>query len=106
MRHALARVEVPGLPGRLALLFVPRVGGSDPGFPDQQVVAEGFDLLFVLLLYGVVAFVGVFREVEVLIALVAVVVDVLLVVLYARQARVLVVAACPEGAMLGRREHG
>src|SRR5215216_2323565 len=106
MRHALARVEEPGLPGRRGLLFVPRVGGSDPGFPDQQLVAEGFDLLFVLLLYDVVAFVGVFREVEVLIALVAVVVDVFLVVLYARQARVLVVAACPEGAMLGRREHG
>src|SRR5829696_1329369 len=96
------------LGGRGLLLAgaLPLVGGLDPALPGQQVFAEGFDLGLALLLYDVVALVGVYREVEVLVGLVAVVVDVLLVVLYARQARVLVVAARHEGAIFGRREHG
>src|SRR5919112_1618487 len=68
------------------------VGGCDPALPREQVVPEGFYLLLALLLYDVVALVGIARQVEVLVGLVAVVVDVLLVTADARQARVLVVA--------------
>src|SRR5215208_4797291 len=82
------------------------VGGCDPALPREQVVAEALDLLLALLLYDVVALVGIARQVEVLVGHVAVVVDVLLVVPDARQARVLVVAARHERAVFGRREHG
>src|SRR5919112_354443 len=81
------------------------VGGIDPGLPAQKVTSEGFDLLFALALYDVVTLLGILREVEVLIGLVAVVVDVLLVVLYAREARADVVAARHKGAVLRRIEH-
>src|SRR5919107_5634394 len=82
------------------------VGGCDPALPREQVVPEGFYLLLALLLYDVVALVGIARQVEVLVGLVAVVVDVLLVTADARQARVLVVAARHERAVLWWREHG
>src|SRR3712207_99570 len=68
------------------------VGGSDLGLPGQQVVAEGLDLLIVLSLYDIVLFEGILREVEELLTFVAVVIDVLLVALYARQACTLVIA--------------
>src|SRR3712207_5984186 len=97
-----------GLPGGGGLLAgaPPLVEGLDPALPGQKCFAEAFDLGLALPRYDVVALVRVRREIKVLVGLVAVVVDVLLGVLYARQARVLVVAARHEGAVFGRREHG
>src|SRR5918994_1571854 len=107
MRCALASLRARDLLRRGLLAGgLSFVGGCDPALPRQQVVAEVLDLLLALLIYDVVALVGIAREVEVLVGHVAVVVDVLLVVPDARQARVLVVAARYERAILGRREHG
>src|SRR3712207_5884971 len=112
MKGVVAREGSGGVRRRFLLggrgLFVLEpllVGGSDLGLPGQQVVAEGFDLLIVLSLYDVVLFAGILREVEELLTLVAVVIDVLLVALYARQARTLVIAARHERAFFERREH-
>src|SRR5215211_916604 len=75
----------PNLWGLLLVRAHPLVGGLDSGFPAQQSVAEPADLLFVLVLDEVVLLVGVFREVVVFLAPVAVGVDVLLAIFHARQ---------------------
>src|SRR4028118_1330698 len=74
------------------------------GLPSEQVVAQVVDLPFGLLPDDVVPLVGVLGEVVVLLAAVAVGVDVLLVPVDARQARALVVAAHLERPVLRRRE--
>src|SRR3712207_6544136 len=98
-------VRLRFLLGGRCLLEPLLVGGSDLGLPSQQVVAEGFYLLIVLSLYDVVLFEGILREVEELLTFVAVMIDVLLVALYARQAGTLVITARHKRAFFEWREH-
>src|SRR3569833_1134998 len=78
------------------------IRGVDARTPDEETIAALIHLFFSVFVRQVPPFERIFGEVEELVGLVAVVVYVLLVTLYARQTRVLVEAAKVQDTVFGQ----